>query len=144
MMVAWQRVKELLKRSSEFHVGIEPTTSVTPVRMLQRHRATRIPGELICDRSLKKKQQQQQQTKQNKNKIAIRIWKSCSRTELLYTPDSPTVSLKSRFLIVHIETKIAANHYWSPSLRCHSLTEYVVYKWRLGIHEMTSNVKRAY
>ena len=30
-MVAWQRVKAVLKRFSELHVGIEPTTFVTAV-----------------------------------------------------------------------------------------------------------------
>ena len=29
MMIAWQQVKELLKRFSELQAGIEPTTSVT-------------------------------------------------------------------------------------------------------------------
>ena len=45
MKVAWQPVMNLLKRFSEFHVGIEPKLSVTSVRC-SNYRARRTPGEL--------------------------------------------------------------------------------------------------
>lgn len=47
MMVAWQKVKEPLKR---FQVRIKPTISVMPVRSSSNHWATRTPGELVLVR----------------------------------------------------------------------------------------------
>ena len=45
VMVAWQQVKELLKRFSDFQIGIEPRTSVTPIGHSNQW-ATRTSAEL--------------------------------------------------------------------------------------------------